>query len=271
MKAGRAGMVLSVRELTGFLLPSGMRRSAKTIVKAKCGAGNPLNAQTRPDSKGGANPVWKDPEDAQMSVPRWAGDDGTLVLEVYEFGKNGRDTWLGGARYVCRLCARPSIALTTVCTGLHRQPPGRAEVHGSARPGVQGGGVAVRERRCERRRRIWAGARSPSCLQLSAVVCSGDFLTAGNSRAAQRDNPVDSRSRWIARSWSARGPPQGHANQCHRPQEARKNHPRPLDLRGLHGCVRGVDVLWPVPARGLRILPGARLVRALAGHPNAFA
>ena len=147
MRAGRAGMVLTVRELTGFLLPSGMRRSARSLVKARCGVSNPLSTQTLPDSRGGANPEWKVAEDALMQVPRWAGDEGKLVLEVYEFGKNGRNTWLGGARCVCRCCACPSTALTIVCTGLHRQPPGRTEVHGSARPGVHGGGVAVRERR----------------------------------------------------------------------------------------------------------------------------
>ena len=115
------------------------------------------------------------------------------------------------------------------------------------------------------------------CLQFSTALRSGHSLTAGASYAAQRNNPVGSRSRRIARSRSARRPPQDHANQCLRSQEARQNHPRPLDPRGLHVRVRGVGVLWPVPARGLRILPGARLVRELsrlvrelAGHPNAL-
>ena len=91
---------LTVREITGFLLPSGMRRSAKVVIKAKCGEENPVWASTLPDRKGGENPEWSEEDDALMYVPRWGGDGGILVIGVYLFGKNGRDTFLGGARPV---------------------------------------------------------------------------------------------------------------------------------------------------------------------------
>lgn len=90
-------MGLSVREISGMLLPSGLRRTTKVVVKAKCGVSNPLHATSGLDDKGGDEPVWKHPEEAMMVVPRWGGDEDILVIETYEFGKNGRDVWLGGA------------------------------------------------------------------------------------------------------------------------------------------------------------------------------
>lgn len=90
-------MGYSVRELTGFLLPSGIRRTAKVVAKARMGVDNPVTDQSEPDQKGGANPEWRDPEQARMTLPRWGKDEDTLVIELWECSKGGRYTWLGGA------------------------------------------------------------------------------------------------------------------------------------------------------------------------------
>ncbi len=96
-------MGFSVREVTGFLLPSGMRRTTKIVAKARMGVDNPDWEQTLPDRRGGANPEW---EDALMQLPRWGKDEDTLVLELWEFKrKSGQYTWLGGACSTCRLAS----------------------------------------------------------------------------------------------------------------------------------------------------------------------
>lgn len=88
----------NVRELTGKLLPSGMRRT-KCFVRAQCGEDNPAKQETGPDFKGGDAPEWTETaaDKAKMFCPRWGGDEGVLVLAVYLTNKKGNHTFLGGA------------------------------------------------------------------------------------------------------------------------------------------------------------------------------
>jgi hypothetical protein len=91
----------SLRKLTASFVPSGMRR-AKCVVKARCGEDNPVEQVSAKDAKGGEAPEWMEDDDERtILVPRWGGDEGVLVIAVAVAGKNGRDTFIGGARPTC--------------------------------------------------------------------------------------------------------------------------------------------------------------------------
>ena len=112
-------MPLSVRELTGNMLPSGMRRS-KVIVRARCGEDNPVDEESGKDWKGGDAPEWTEENEPTLLVPRWGGDEGVLVISVYVCGKRGKSaTYIGGScahRFLSRRCscghAKTSVGLT---------------------------------------------------------------------------------------------------------------------------------------------------------------
>eukprot|EP01050_Picozoa_sp_SAG11_P005984 SAG11_NODE_447_length_9395_cov_4.121665_1_plen_206_part_00 len=69
------------------------------LLKARCGETNLQDQRaTLPQKRGGRNPRWGRKQNNVMKLKRHANDDDILVIEMWDWDRQGRDTFIGVSR-----------------------------------------------------------------------------------------------------------------------------------------------------------------------------